>query len=133
MRAFLREKAGWTKDSSGEWHQVPADQQRPPDDKAVQRLASVVGKCFHVASDTPKDTELKLHSIYGYVYGRATGHAMEAAEVEAMLTAWEQKATWFMENEYAGPEVQAILAAAMVEAGQATLPLEEPPVEELEF
>ncbi len=125
VRAGLRQRAGWVKGQHLNWSDAtrpPADQQRPPADDDVQRLAAVMGK-----GGLDED---QRHSVNLWLWGHRSTTELTAAEVEAALKAWEATDTLpdgstrplkFHANEFATPELAACLYAALEAAGQQKL------------
>lgn len=131
-REALRTRGGWVKGEADDYsdaHRPPDDQQEPPDDRLVQRVAAMMGKAL--TRPEGGDTDLERHLVLQWVFGvertglltakeaQATARWLEAAPVDE-----DGKPTWIPSGP-ASEECRLILREAMKDAGQQELDMGE--------
>lgn len=89
-----------------------------------ERLAAVVSKCFSTAMPATKD--ILRHAVYAQFIGREirSSQDLEDAEVERMLTEWEDYQSPFLPSQKAIIECNALSKEYQQAHGQAEMNFE---------
>jgi hypothetical protein len=117
---WLRKKAEWVRGEAGDFSDArrqPDDEQEPPPEKLVQRVAALMGKALAGDDDG-------RHAILGYVFGVGSTKLLTLREAEA-LAKWLEAATMsYMPSGVAAEECRQLLRVSLKALGQQELPLE---------
>lgn len=133
-RYSLRFLGGWVKgedDKYADAHRPPDDQQSPPDNRLVQRIAAMMGKAL--ARPEGGDTDLERHLCLQYLFGIERTGLLTDREAQATAK-WQEafpagqgedgKDAW-MPSGVASEECRLVLYQAMKDCGQQEMDLGE--------
>lgn len=126
VRRWLRKQAFWTQGEADDWRDAkrqPDDEQEPPLDILIQRVAALMGKAL--ARPDAGNTDLERHSVLGYIFGVDSTKLLTLREAESCAKWLEAQKLAFIPSGVASEECRLMLKAAMEEAGQQELPWDE--------
>jgi hypothetical protein len=128
-RRRLRNNGGWVKGKTEDFSKLrrpPDDQQEPPDERLVQRIAAMMGKAL--ARPEGGDTDLERHLVLSWCFGVEGTGLLTAKEAQATAKWLEApadedgKPAWIPSG-VASEECRLMLHQAMKDCGQQELDL----------
>jgi hypothetical protein len=110
---------------AADWHDGKRphdDEQEPPPEKLVQRVAALMTDALTDPNDDQKTIANKRHSVLAYLWKQKSTKALALRECEATAKWLEAQAMGYRSSAVAAQECRLMLREALKKAGQAELP-----------
>jgi len=120
VRHGIRSKAQWLKGNADDWSDAkpqPDNEQEPPDEQTVKRVAAMIGDAF------PDNNDNARHSVLLYLVNKDSTKLLTEAEVAACSKWLEAGPGAWKPSGVAAEECRLILRETLVDQGQQEMAL----------